>query len=183
MSTLSEELAPRRGRPRKFARPSRAVTLTLPEDVIAALESVDPDLSRAVVRLAQPELARQPHPPAELATFGERAVILVNPTRTLEERTGVMLVPLSDGRALISFNESTSPSRLELLIRDALDDESLPEEDTRIFGAIGRLLKEARHSDTVVMSERHILVLEQSSRRRRRTPGESEAGPTGHARQ
>ena len=39
----------RRGRPRKFVRPSRAVTVTLPDDVIAALQGVDVDLSRAVV--------------------------------------------------------------------------------------------------------------------------------------
>ncbi len=43
----------RRGRPRKFMVPSRAVTLTLPETVIAALEDVDHELSRAVVRIAQ----------------------------------------------------------------------------------------------------------------------------------
>jgi len=46
-------LAPRRGRPRKFPAPSRAVTLTLPEDVLASLGAVDADLSRAIVRIAQ----------------------------------------------------------------------------------------------------------------------------------
>ena len=76
-------VAPRRGRPRKFGGPSRAVTLTLPENVIRALSGLDRDLSRAVVRLTQPELAKRPHPPAELATFGRRAVIVVSPTRTL----------------------------------------------------------------------------------------------------
>ena len=91
------DISPRRGRPRKFEAPSRAVTLTLPEHVIDALGSVDADLSRAVVRLAQPEMAKRPHPPAELATFGTRAVIVVNPTRTLEQHTGVHLIPLPDG--------------------------------------------------------------------------------------
>ncbi len=70
---------PRRGRPRKFTAPSRAVTLTLPENVLAALDALDHDLSRAVVRIAQPELAKRPHPPAEVATFGRRGVIVVNP--------------------------------------------------------------------------------------------------------
>ena len=94
-------LAPRRGRPRKFQTPSRAVTLTLPDDVLALLTGIDRDLSRAVVRVTQPEMARGPHPPAELVAFGRRGVIVVNPTRTLEEQTGVLLIPLSDGRALI----------------------------------------------------------------------------------
>src|SRR4051794_33832986 len=53
----------RRGRPRKFTRPSRRVALTLPEDVIASLQAVDPDLSRAVARTALPSIehaARRP---------------------------------------------------------------------------------------------------------------------------
>ena len=83
-------LAARRGRPRKFTAPSRAVTLTLPEPVLAALSAVNQDLSRAVVRITQPELAKHEHPPAELATFGGRAVIVVNPSRTLERRTGIL---------------------------------------------------------------------------------------------
>src|ERR687886_98330 len=103
MAKRSPGLAPRRGRPRKFTVPSRPVTLTLPEHVIAALGSVDADLIRAIVRVMQPRLARQAHAPAELASFGRRAVIVVNPTRTLEQRTGVTLIHLPDGRALISF--------------------------------------------------------------------------------
>ncbi len=136
------------------------MTLTLPQDVIAALEAVDPDLSRAVVRVAQPEMAKAPHPAAELATFGRYAVIVVNPTRTLEQRTGVLLIPLSDGRALIAFDESMTIDRLELTIRDELDEKELPPEDARVFQAIRQLLKEARHSDAVALRQRNIIVLE-----------------------
>ena len=117
-----DKLGPRRGRPRKFMGPSRAVTLTLPDYVLDALSAIDPDLSRAVVRLTQPELAKQPHPPAELVRFGQSAVIVVNPTRTLEQRTGVNLIPLPDGRALISFDEPFTVAEFELMIADALDD-------------------------------------------------------------
>ena len=42
----------KRGRPQKFNRPARQVTLTLPDDVIARLSRVDDDMGRAVVRLA-----------------------------------------------------------------------------------------------------------------------------------
>ena len=125
MNSIARAVTPKRGRPRKFARPSRAVTLTLPEEVIAALSKIDRDLSRAVVRLAQPELAKKPRPPAELSAFGRRAVIVVNPTRTLEQLTGVSLVPLSDGRALISFDEPLSVAQLELRIQDAIEADTL----------------------------------------------------------
>ena len=43
----------RRGRPRKFSRPARTVTVTLPDDVLERLARVDADLGRAIVRLAQ----------------------------------------------------------------------------------------------------------------------------------
>ena len=164
-ATAVARLAPRRGRPRKFIAPSRPVTLTLPEHVIEALSGLDPDLGRAIVRLAQPVLAERIYPPAELVTFGRHSVIVVNPSRSLEKRTGVELVHLPDGRALISFEESMSSSGLELLIEDALDDRALPPADRLIFEAIGSILKTARRSDNVVLLQRNIIVLET-----RRTP-------------
>jgi len=163
-------LAPRRGRPRKFPAPSRAVTLTLPEDVLASLSAVDADLSRAVVRVAQTTgPARAARPPAELVKFGGRAVIVVNATRTLERQTGVLLIPLSDGRALISFDETMTVARLELGIEDALEDHLLTPVDRRVFTAIREILKSARRSDNVTLRQRNIIVLESQRARRRRS--------------
>ena len=166
MNSIARAVTPKRGRPRKFARPSHAVTLTLPDEIIDALSKIDADLSRAVVRLAQPEVAKRPHPPAELATFGRRAVIVVNPTRTLEQRTGVLLVPLSDGRALISFDEPLSVAQLELRIQDAVEDPRLSRADAEVFRSIGRLLRDARHAPDVAVERRHIIVIEKSSARK-----------------
>ncbi len=160
MNATLDAVRPRRGRPRKFLGRSSAVTLTLPEEVIAALRSVDADLSRAVVRLTQPELAKRPHPPAELAVFGRKAVIVVNPTHTLEQRTGVSLVPLPDGRALISFDQPLTISQLELLLRDSLEDRQLPDADRRIFNAVADILRTARQSNEVALRQRSIIVLE-----------------------
>lgn len=171
MNPIAGAIAPRRGRPRKFARPSRAVTLTLPEEVIDALAAVDADLSRAVVRVTQPEMAKRPHPPAELATFGRRAVIVVNPTRTLEQRTGVLLVPLSDGRALLSFDEPLSIAQLELRIQDAIDDPRLSRADAQIFQGIGGLLRDARRDTGVAVQQRHIIVLESRTPRKKLSRG------------
>ena len=136
------------------------MTLTLPLDVIEALSAVDADLSRAVVRIAQPELGRRPHLPAELASFGNRAVIVVNPSRTLERRTGVGLVPLPDCRALISFDRATTPAALELKLDDALEDATLPAKDRAVFEGIVRILKEARRSGDVELRQANIIVLE-----------------------
>lgn len=167
MTRVPSSFQPRRGRPRKFAAAAKAVTVTLPVEVISALTAAGGDLARAIVRLAQPELARVPHPPAELVTFGRYAVIAVTPSKSLQKRTGVSLVPLPDGRALMSFEPTMSISSLELLIADALDDEGLPALDRAIFDAIGHILKSARRSPSVVLSQRSIIVLTARARRAR----------------
>jgi hypothetical protein len=160
MTSVDRAVAARRGRPRKFTSPSRAVTLTLPEHVIDALGAVDRDLSRAVVRLVQPELAKGPRPSAELASFGRHAVIVVRPSRTLERRTGVVLVPLPDGRALISFEESKTIPELELQLQDLLEDPQLAAPDRRIFEQISQMLREARRSAAVDVRRRNIIVFD-----------------------
>jgi hypothetical protein len=134
--------------------------LTLPEHVIEALGRLDSDLSRAVVRLAQPELLSAPHASAELAAFGRHAVILVHPSRTLERRTGVVLVPLPDGRALISFDEPKTIAELELQLQDMLEDPELVGSDRETFEQIFGFLRDARRSSAVTLKRRNIIVLE-----------------------
>jgi len=165
---MKPELAPRRGRPRKFTVPARPVTLTLPEHIIRALAAVDRDLGRAVVRLAQPEVSKQPHPPAELATFGARSVIVVNPSRTLERYPGVTLVHLPDGRALISFDQTMTVAGLELMIADGLEDRALAERDRGVLDAVARILRTARRSPHTTLAQRNIIVVESKRRARNR---------------
>ena len=161
--------APRRGRPRKFTTPARPVTVTLPEQVIEALASVDTDLGRAIVRLAQPVLSDRPHAPAELATFGRHSMIVVHPSRSLERRTGVELLHLPDGRALIAFDQTGTVAALELVLKDALEERDLPESDRETFEAIGEILKTARRSDRVNVLQRNVIVLETRKPLKRRT--------------
>ena len=150
----------RRGRPRKFGRPSRAVTLTLPEDVIASLQAIDTDLSRAVVRAMEPLAPREPASPAELASYGNRSVILVPPSRVLRERTGVELVPLSDGRALISMDDRHSIPKLELQLTDALSDPMLDRDNRELFEALVAILRTARQDDLVEVRQQQIIILQ-----------------------
>lgn len=152
--------AARRGRPRKFSRPARAITLTLPEDTIATLRSIDRDLGRAIVRVTQPLAQEAPRPSAELATFGNRAVILVSPSRALTQRTGAELVPLSDGRALIAFDDRISVSQFELRLLDALADPSLATEDRETFAAIAEILRGSRRNGGAELRQRNIIVLD-----------------------
>ena len=163
-----DTLQPRRGRPRKFAAASRAVTLTLPEHVIEALGAVDVDISRAVVRLTQPALKRRLTAGAELTQFGNHAVIVLTPTPALAQRTGIEYVPLPDGRALISFPPQTTIAEFELMLADAVADAGLSSSDRGVFEALGNILRSARRSADVTLLQRSIIVLE--GRRRTRQP-------------
>ena len=79
------------GRPPKYGRPSRAVTITLPESVIASLGALNGDLGSAIVALAE----RHGKPraravrAAELAAYGSHAVIIVNPSKALKRLVGL----------------------------------------------------------------------------------------------
>jgi hypothetical protein len=159
-------LSRRRGRPRKFAGPSRAVTLTLPEATLARLTELDDDISHAIVRLCSAHApASTPDPAAELAFFGRRAVITIRPVASLQRRVGVELVPLPDGRALISFDQPKTISDLELTLNDVLEDRTLPSDERHLFESISTILRDARRSNEVTLLRRSIIVLEYNSAR------------------
>ena len=128
-----------------------------PMSVVAPVTAVCAAIVPLGIGLA---LGERPHPPAELATFGRHSVIVINPSRTLEKRTGIELIRLPDGRALISFDRSKTIPGLELVIADALDDPTLPRKDRDVFEAVAGILKSARRSDNVELLQRHVIVLE-----------------------
>jgi hypothetical protein len=152
---------PRRGRPLKFGRPAQPVTLTLPDDVVAALRHLDGDLGRAIVRLAQPPVsAVLPHAPVELSYWGRSAIIVIRRCRTLQDTPGVELIPLPDGRFLISLDPSVGPAGLEGILRNALQVKGIPKDDRDILDALATVLRSARQMSGIDVRERSILVLE-----------------------
>jgi len=157
------------GRPSKYGRPSRPVTVTLPDDVLARLGAVDADLGRAIVRLAERGGARRARVmrAAELASYGNHAVIVVNPARVLKRLKGVELVPVGNGRALIALAHPHSVPQLELAVRDALEGGEMSQAERQTLEAIATILQAARRSRAVTLEERTIIVLESKRRRRR----------------
>jgi hypothetical protein len=148
--------------------------------VITALASIDSDLSRAVVRTLQQASPAGPNSPAELARYaGNRAVILVPPSRMLRQRTGVELVPLPDGRALLAFDDQLSISKFELRLRDSLADPTLEAEDRTLFGALVDILTNARLEDGIELRHQNIVVLRttRAATARQSDSGEPEEPP------
>ena len=149
------------GRPQKYGRPSHAVTVSLPEDVLARLRSVDGDLGRAIVELVERETPPRAHvfAPAELTAYGNHSVILVDQNKALKRLPGVQLVPAGNGRALISLDQPNSIPRLELNVRDAIDSDISPKE-RQTLEALAEILRHARSSPGITLQERSIIVLE-----------------------
>ena len=161
------------GRPRKYGRPSHAVTVTLPEDVLARLKAVDTDLGRAIVTLVESQKATATRAarssvvrPAEIAAYGNQAVIVVDPARVLKRLPGVRLVPVGNGRALISLEHPNSVPQLELDVRDAIDASGVDNGERQTLEAIADILRQTRRSRRVTLKERSIIVLESKRQRR-----------------
>ena len=152
---------PARGRPRKYGRPSRAVTFTLPEDVLSRLSVIDADVGRAIVRLVE----RQRHAPArtvrhaEIARYGNHGVIVVNPANALKRLPGVELVPIGNGRALISLGDTHSIANLELALRDAIEGAQISHAERETLEAVAAVLRRARLSRGMTIQQRTIIVL------------------------
>ena len=157
------------GRPRKFGRPSRAVTVTLPEDVLTRLSALDVDLGRAIVSLVERRAARvRAMKPAEIASYGNHAVIIVSPVNALKRIDGVQLVPIGNGRALISLERAHSIPEFELGLGDALARNDVNGLERRTLAAVADILRQTRRSRRVILEERTIIVFE-TKRQRRRT--------------
>lgn len=164
-----ETMKHRPGRPTKYGRPSRAVTVTLPEDVIARLQSVDGDLGHGIVTLAERRRgsAPAPAPVAQISRYGSHAMIIVTPLNALKRLPGVQLVPIGGGRALISLRSPHSIPQLELAVRDAAEHTKAGSAERQALEAVADILRKARQSPGVSLEERTIIVLEPKRQRRR----------------
>lgn len=162
----------RRGRPSKFGRAARAVTVTLPEDVIDRLTGINLDISRAIVQLAETRAPRRVLPaPVEVSEYGHGALIVVSPVAALKRLPGVQLIPLSDGRALIALEQGAGLADLELALRDALDDGELSASDREALTGVVTILQRARTAPGNTIQTRTIIVVEPSRRGRKATSG------------
>jgi hypothetical protein len=151
-----------RGRPQKFGRRARSITLTLPDDILERLCAIDSDMGRAIVGLVErvPRKLRRVRRPAEVASYGRRAVILVTPAPVLKKLPGVQLVPVSNGRALIALDHPHGIPQLELDVRELLDNRSLKASERPVLEALASILRDARTSHRLTVVERSIIVFE-----------------------
>ena len=101
----------------------------------------------------------QPIAAAEIAQYGNHAVIIVSPCRALKRLDGVQLVPIGDGRALISLAPAMSISALELQVRDALEGGDVQPREHETLTALAGILRRGRAARGLTFQARTIIVL------------------------
>ena len=157
----------RRGRPQKFGRAARLVTLTLPEDVIDWLGGIDADLAWAVVKLHERSARatrRKQNLLADLVQLpGNRALILVRP-EPFKRLKGVSIIPLADGRGFLALDANRGVADLELAVIDRLEVSAMTAVERDALSKLRGLLRQWRQ-DGIEFESRAIIVAKRTGHR------------------
>ncbi len=81
------------------------------------------------------------------------------------------MVPLPDGRALISIGRDTGMAGLDVMVRDPQDLSVNSETDRAVLDALRDILRTARRSSHTSLRQRSIFVLESRRTRSNNSPG------------
>jgi hypothetical protein len=148
---------PAGGRPPKFGVPSRAVTLTLPEETLTDLLKIDRDRGQAIVKLTKSALGKDESPRSMVEVVemvADIGLLVVGPSALLRRIPFLHLVEVSTGRYLMALSPGNDVKSLEIAITDMVDD--LPELDERernlLLELLGHLRK-LRKKERVSMAE------------------------------
>ena len=159
----------KRGRPPKFGRPARLLAVTLPDDVVAWLQEINPDPAWAIVSLFEQQHRRSParetaHPDVQLVEVGPRRALIVVPQSAFVALPGVSVVPLGAGRAFLALEPGKGIAELELAVVDRLEESGLEDSEERILTSLRRHLRAWRQDKTLNFSARSIIVVERARR-------------------
>ena len=163
----------KRGRPRKFNQPSRLVAITLPEDVIDALRSRDPDLARAIVAVVGETNSNgrvhrdtEPHQDAELIKIAPRRFLITVNRRVVKHLPGCDLVPFGTDFAFLALRTGSGLSDLALAVIDRLEEPGLGSREREALRKLRTALRHYGWDKKLTCETRTIIVLRQAARTR-----------------
>jgi hypothetical protein len=154
--------ARKRGRPLKFGRPTQLVTLSLPDDVVQWLRTVDADPAWAVVKLCERASKANTKPRqdslADLVQLpGQRALILVKP-EPFKNLKGISIIPLADGRGFLALEAGKGVADLEIAVVDRLDAGDLAPSERSALQFLRQQLRQWRESGTEFESRAIVIA-------------------------
>ncbi len=151
------------GRPPKFLEPRHPVTMTLPERILDQLAQIDPDRTRAVVKVTEAVAGAREgaFKPVELVEMAPgQSLIVVGPNQALKEIPWINMIEISRARYLLAIPSGTPIEALEVSLRDLLNDPDLKkkERECAILTELLNLIGNERRSRR--MSKAEILIID-----------------------
>jgi hypothetical protein len=122
------------------------LSLTLPEDTVAWLRSRHQDVAWAIVQLCEQELrrAKKPLPRVDLLHLPNGQALILVEASLVRHLGNVQLLPLSDGRGLLTFADGQGPADMELELADRLEQPGLSTSDIQEIGLLRTQLRDWR---------------------------------------
>jgi hypothetical protein len=144
--------------------------MTLPQDVVDWLTTINADPAWAIVSLFErqhdrrPQTPREPRADVELVSIGPRKSLIVVPHETFGAIQGVSAIPMGAGRAFLALASGKGMADLELAVIDRLEEHGLSDVERRALTSLRRHLREWRQDKTLTCTPRSIIVVERSRR-------------------
>ena len=151
------------GRPPKFREPRHPVTMTLPERILDRLAEIDPDRTRAVVKVTEAVLGtgRGYFKPVELVEMAPgKSLIVVGPSKALKQIPWLKLIEIAPARYLLTVPSGTPIEALEVALRDLFHKPELEknERETAVLNELLNLIGQQRR--TLRLSKAEVLIID-----------------------
>jgi hypothetical protein len=151
------------GRPPKFREPRHPVTMTLPERILDRLAEIDPDRTRAVVKVTEAVLGtgRGYFKPVELVEMAPgKSLIVVGPSKALKQIPWLKLIEIAPARYLLTVPSGTPIEALEVALRDLFHKPELQknERETAVLNELLNLIGQQRR--TLRLSKAEVLIID-----------------------
>jgi hypothetical protein len=150
------------GRPPKFREPRHPVTMTLPERILDQLAEVDPDRTRAVVKVTEAVVGtgKGRFKPVELIEMSPgKSLIVVGPSKVLKKIPWIKLIEIAPARYILTVPSGTPIEALEVALRDISQELELSKNEREKAVANELLNLIGHHRRSQRLSKEEILVV------------------------
>ncbi len=151
------------GRPPKFSEPCHPVTMTLPQRILDRLADIDPDRTRAVVKVTEAVagMNSERFKPVELAEMAPgKSLIVVGPVRSLKRIPWLKPIEIAPARYLLTVPSGTPIEALEVHLRDLSHEPEIQEDgqESAVLQELLNLIGQQRR--TRRLSKAEILIVD-----------------------
>jgi hypothetical protein len=154
------------GRPPKFPEPRYPVTMTLPKRILDQLAEIDPDRTRAVVKVTEAVAGTGSgrFKPVELITMAPgKSLIIIGPSQVLRKIPWLKMIEITPARYLLTIPSGMSIETLEVTLRDLILNPEL-QEKSRDYAILHELLNLIGHQRRAQrLSKEEILIINSDS--------------------